>query len=157
MNKRSYFDTFHGAGWPTLSQLAPYFLSPPGQRWNFGGGNDGASLKVTGADGTDHLGANKGRIDVGLQMWGNPELGVLLIYTKRGGGVDEAYSSKGNLSRLREWIRTAHEDRMPVGLFIPFAMAWKAVKEFIETDGKRSSSIEWVANRDLPENTFPDP
>jgi hypothetical protein len=46
---------------------------------------------------------------------------------------------------------------MPIGLFIPFAEAWKAVKEFIETEGELPKSIEWVRNRDLPPNTFPDP
>jgi hypothetical protein len=32
-----------------------------------------------------------------------------------------------------------------------------AVKEFIETDGGLPSSIEWIANNDLPPNTFPLP
>ena len=45
-----------------------------------------------------------------------------------------------------------------VGLFIPFEKAWPAVKEFMETDGLRlPTSIEWVANQDLPANSFPDP
>jgi hypothetical protein len=33
----------------------------------------------------------------------------------------------------------------------------QAVKEFIETDGELSKSIEWIANKDLPPNTFPEP
>jgi len=90
-------------------------------------------------------------------MWGNPELGVLLIYSKWGGGLKETYSSIGDLTRLREWVRSTHDTPLPVGLFIPFEEAWKAVKEFIETDGKLPKSIAWIANRDLPPNTFPDP
>jgi hypothetical protein len=31
------------------------------------------------------------------------------------------------------------------------------VKEFMETEGKLPSSIEWVTSDDLPANTFPDP
>ena len=31
------------------------------------------------------------------------------------------------------------------------------VKEFMETDGQLPKSIEWVANSDLPPNTFPNP
>ena len=46
---------------------------------------------------------------------------------------------------------------MPVGLFIPFAEAWKAVKEFMETEGQLPTSIEWIKGEDLPEGTFPDP
>ena len=54
-------------------------------------------------------------------------------------------------------MRNLHNDPLPVGLFIPFKSAWLAVKEFIETDGALPKSIEWVANKDLPAGTFPDP
>jgi hypothetical protein len=90
-------------------------------------------------------------------MWANPDLGVLLVYTKWGGGHEQVFSSKGDLGRLREWVRGLHGTPLPVGLFIPFEVAWKAVKEFIETDGELPRSIEWIANRDHPPNTFPDP
>jgi hypothetical protein len=90
-------------------------------------------------------------------MWGNPEHGVLLIYSKWGGGLKQTYGSKGDFARLRERVRSMHDTVLPVGLFIPFDKAWTAVKEFIETDGKLPKSIEWIANRDLPPNTFPDP
>ena len=46
---------------------------------------------------------------------------------------------------------------MPIGLYIPFENAWKAVKEYIVTDGELPKSIEWIANQDLPADTFPDP
>jgi hypothetical protein len=78
-------------------------------------------------------------------------------FDKRGGGHREVYSSKGDLSKLKQWVRTLHDDPMPVGLYIPFAKAWLAVNEFMETDGKLPSSIEWIKNSDLPEGTFPDP
>ena len=157
MKKRIYFDVFDGPGWPSPSQLESYFLAPPGQRLTFGTGNDNWGLTVEGVDGTSHLKSEKGRIDVTLRMWGHPELGVLLIYSKWGGGFKDNFSSKGNLSRLREWVRSTHNTPLPVGLFIPYASAWSAVKEFMETDGKLPESIEWIANRQLPANTFPDP
>lgn len=74
-----------------------------------------------------------------------------------GFGHRETYSSKGDPRRLREWVRTLHNTPLPVGLFIPFKAAWVAVKEFIETEGALPKSIEWVANKDLPPGTFPDP
>jgi hypothetical protein len=157
MKKRIYFDVFDGPGWPSPSQLEPYFLAPPGQRWTFDTGNDNWGLRAEGVDDTEHLGSGKGRIDVKLEMWGHPDLGVLLIYSKWGGKFKDVYSSKANLSLLRQWVRSTHNTPLPVGLFIPYANAWKAVKEFIETDGKLPKSIEWIANRDLPKNTFPDP
>jgi hypothetical protein len=80
-----------------------------------------------------------------------------LFYHKYGGDYNEAYTSKGDLSRLREWVRNLHNTPLPVGLFIPFERAYAAVKEFIETDGALPKSIEWVTNKDLPPGTFPDP
>ena len=157
MNKWIDFDDLWGAFWPEPNVLERYFLAPPGKEWFYSGGNDGARLWIEGLDGTEHLPAHKGRIDADLLMLGNPDLGVLLIYSKWGRGHRETYSSKGDLSRLGEVVRSLHDTPLPVGLFIQFAMAWSAVKEFIETDGELPKSIEWVANRDLPPNTFPDP
>ena len=120
-------------------------------------GNDSAGFRAFGVDGTGHLAPNHGRIDIDLEMWANPDLGVLLIWSKWGGGLKLNYTSKGDLSRLRELVRSLHGTPLPIGLFISFQAAWNAVKEFIETDGALPKSIEWIANRDLPPNTFPDP
>jgi hypothetical protein len=46
---------------------------------------------------------------------------------------------------------------MPIGLFVPFDRAWLAVKEFIETDGALSKSIDWIDDADIPDEVFPDP
>ena len=99
----------------------------------------------------------KGRIDIKLSMWGHPDHGVLLIYEKVGGGHMEGLGSKGDMSRIREWVRSLHDTPLPVGLFVPFSVAWKAVKEFMETEGKLPTSIEWVKGSDLPPGTFRDP
>jgi hypothetical protein len=157
MRKRTYFNSNRSEGWPHPKELEPFFLAPPGQEWFDTGGNDTAGLKADGLYGTEHLPAGKGRIDLRLSMWGRPELGVLLIYQKYGGGWQEACTSKGDLSRLDEHVRSLHRTPLPVGLFIPFDNAYFAVKEFIETDGKLPTCIEWVANKDLPPGTFPDP
>jgi len=155
--KRAYFDTYRGPGWPEPNWLKPYFLAPAGKRWFFQTGNDSAGLDAEGVDNTEHLPADQGRIDIALDMWAHPEHGVLLIYSKRGGSLDEAFSSKGDTKRLREWVRSLHDTPLPIGLFVPYEQAWKAVKEFIETDGALPGGIEWIANRDLPANAFPDP
>jgi hypothetical protein len=155
MKKTGYFASRDYKGWPTLRELEPYFLAPRGKQW-FGGGNDTAGLWVHGAEGTEHLQEGKDRIDIELLMWGNPDLGVLLIYS-RWDGRSHSFSSKGDLARLHEVVRGKHRTQLPVGLFIPFEAAWKAVKEFIETDGRLPTSIEWIANEDLPANTFPLP
>ena len=136
MRKCAYLDLRRGNGWPRPEELEPYFLRPPGQCWGFKSGNDNAGLAAEGVDGTEDLDPNDGRIDVDLDMWGHPDLGVLLIHSKWGGGVKEMSSSKGDLTRLREWVRSKHGTLLPAGLFIPHGAAWEAVKEFMETDGE---------------------
>ncbi len=157
MRKDIYFDRRFGPGWPPPEELKPYFLAPKGQEWFYTGGNDTAGLTLEGVDGTEHLPEGKGRIDIRLSMWGNPDLGVLLIYEKVGGGHRVGCCSKGDMARIREWVRSLHDTPLPVGLFVPFREAWKAVEEFMETEGQLPKSIEWVKGSDLPPGTFPDP
>lgn len=157
MRKTTYFLPLPEEGWPDPEELQPYFVAPPGEEWSYFGGNDSWGLSAEGLYGTQGLQKLKEQVEVHLDMWGHPKHGVLLIYQKYGGGYREAFTSKGDMSSLREIVRTSHGDPMPVGLYIPFAEAWKAVKEFIKTDGELPKSIAWVANKDLPPNTFPDP
>src|SRR6185437_15068093 len=157
MRKRSDFNSRHLFDWPALDKLEPYFVLPPGERWFFQTGNDSAFLAIEGLNNTEHIRPGAGRIDIRLEMYGHPELGVFLYYLKTGGDGRGAFSSKGDLTKLHEWVRTLHNDPMPVGLYIPYADAWRAVKELIETDGELPKSIAWVANNDLPHGTFPDP
>jgi hypothetical protein len=158
MHKRSYFASQMIDGWPRPKDIERYFLAPPGQRWFFETRNDGAHFILEGAEGTSQLAEGwGGRIDITLMLWGHPEHGVLLSWSKWDGKRNHTFSSKGDLRRLREWVNTTHGDPMPVGLYIPYEMAWKAVKEFLENDGALPKSIAWIANSDLPPNTFPDP
>lgn len=156
MERDIYFDDFVGSVWPEPDKLAPYFLAPKGKRWTFETGNDHWGLSIDGLNDTEHLDpSDERRIDIHLEMVGHPEFGVLLYYRKLGGGFDEVFTSVSDPNRLREWVRTLQSDLWPVGLFVPFEDAWKAVKEFMENDGELPKSIEWVDNNTLPEGTFP--
>lgn len=156
--KSIYFDAFDGDGWPTAKQLEPFFVAPAGKEWSYKGGNDSWGLDAQGLYGTENL-ARIDRVNVHLYMTGNPLHGVYLQYDKWDGRTKkkETYNSKGDLRRLREFVRSLHGTPLSVGLFIPFFEAWEVAKEFIETDGELPKSIEWIANSDLPPETFPDP
>jgi hypothetical protein len=156
MKKHTYFDTYDGPGWPEQAWLAKYFLTPAGRRKFFELGNDSWGLNADGLDGTEHLQQFNGRIDIRLTIVGNLDYGILLCHQKFGpNGV--GHYSIGDLGRLHEWVKTKDGDLMPIGLFIPFETAWKAVKEFMETDGALPKSIAWIPVRDLPPDSFPNP
>jgi len=63
--------------------------------------------------------------DIDLQMWGNPDHSVLLIYSKWGGGHKQTFSSKGDLSRLRDLVRSTHDTPLP--------MVYSSVREGLES------------------------
>jgi len=107
--------------------------------------------------GTAHLPPNKGRTDISLDLSAHPSLGVLLTRTKLNNRERQDYVSKGDLRRLRKVVHSRHGTPLPVGLFVPYEVAWKALKEFLETDGRLPTSIEWINDLDLPPDTFPDP
>lgn len=157
MRKFIEFEKFWGDSWPDPKELEPYFLSAPGEQWFTTGGNDGASVSLEGVDNTEHLLPGDGRVVIELMMSGDPRFGVLLIYSKRGGPNSFAITSKGDSSLIGQYTRTLHSDLMPLWHYIPFEEAWKAVKEFMETDGAIPKSIEWISNKELHEDTFPVP
>jgi hypothetical protein len=157
MKKRTYFNSKRTTGWPTPEELKPYFFGPPGEEWFNTGGNDGAVLQAKGLYGTENGIEFKTRIDANLYLYGAPGIGVTLQYDKYGGGYRENYNSKGDLRRLKEYVRSLHGDPLSIGLFVPFSNAFHAVKEFIENDGELPKCIEWVAAKDLPPEAFPDP
>lgn len=157
MRKDCYFGDFNEASWPPPEELKKYFLDG-GRLWISPGGNDGWGLEVQGLYGTESL-PRRESVNVNLRMTGNPRYGVTLQYDKWDGRIQrkQSYNSKGDLSRMREFMRSLHGDLLCLGLFVPFDDAWKAVKEFMETGGELPSNIEWIASRDLPPGTFPHP
>lgn len=158
VKKTIYFDNFPHHGWPAPDELERFFLAPKGQEWSFHGRNDSWGLDIRGLRGTGDR-AEIDQVGVHLYMIGNRNLGVYLIYDKWDGRIRHKYkyAAKGDLSRLGEFVESLHETPLSVGLFIPFSKAWKAVKEFMETDGELPTSIDWIATSDLPAATFPVP
>ena len=112
--KEIYFGPFHLRDWPTVDELAPYFLTPDGIEHWYKSGNDNWGINAYGLYGTGGLPEHKRRgtnvpgteVDAKILMYGDPEFGALLYYRKWGGGYEENYCSRGDLSRPREWIRT---------------------------------------------------
>ena len=100
--------------------------------------------------GLKHLEYYKGRIDIELAMWGHPRPWRSADLVQAGRRLQADVQLEGRLEPPSGVGSQHSRYAMPIGLFVPYETAWKAVKEFIETDGELPKSIEWIANRDLP-------
>jgi hypothetical protein len=158
VRKNCYFHDYHGPFWPSPDQLKKHFLALGGHLWVSPGGNDNWGLGAEGLYGTAAL-PHRESVNVELRMTGSPDHGVMLDFARWDGRIQrwDSYFSKGDLSRLGRFMYSLHDDPYSLGLFIPFEEAFKAVKEFIESDGELPTSIEWVSGKDLPPETFPAP
>ncbi len=155
VKKHAYFASRPIKGWPRPEEIEHYFLAPPKKRWFFETGNDTAGFDADGIDGTEHLEPREARSNVSLSLAAHPRFGVLLQWRKWDGQRAYIYIAKGDLTRPREFVRNLHDDPLPIGLLVPFEEAWKAVKEFLEADGRLPQSIEWLHEIELPPDTFP--
>lgn len=157
MKKRCYFEHFDGPGWPTPEQLAPYFFGGRLPPWTFESRNDSWGLEVFGLYGTESL-PEEERVNVHLYISGRPDAGITLDYRKWDGRIKKVdyFYSEGDLSKRELFINTAHGDLLCWALFVPFDAGWRAVKEFIETDGELPKAISWISSRDLPQDMIVD-
>jgi hypothetical protein len=159
MRKEASFDDHWGEGWPELKDVEYCLADSKGREQFFAKGRDGGCLIAEGLYGTENLPPQNGLVKVTLYLYMNPSYGIRLQYSKWDGRTRtmDTSHSRGNLRRLNEFVRSFHGTPLSLGLFIPFDQGWKATKEFIETEGELPKSIEWIAGKDLPPNTFPNP
>lgn len=54
-------------------------------------------------------------------------------------------------TKLNELTEVLFGLEVSIGLFLPQELAWKVIKEFLET-GKASDKIEWISIDDMPED-----
>jgi Immunity protein Imm1 len=147
--KETHFHRLPADGWPNPARLRPFFFDPSLQDWGVAWG-----LNATNVDPKELAGWDQ-PTDLRLTMAGSQFHGVFFQYRRFGAGRGQTYYAKGDLRRMREWVEIGQGDLYPVGLFVPFEAAWRAVKEFIERNGALPECIEWVDRGDLPHGTFP--
>jgi hypothetical protein len=157
MKRRIYFGDFQHGRWPDPRELERYFIEAEGGGWPMAGGNDNWGFTIDGLDGTTHLPDEEDRVVVDLNMIGFPGRGVAFVYAKWDGRTKQRhdYASKGDMRRVKETVYAAQYTPVSVGTIVPFADAYRAVKEFMETDGELPRSIEWVSVDELPPRASP--
>jgi hypothetical protein len=156
MRKSCCFHDFCGPGWPSADELKKYFAAG-GKLWA-SHGNDNWALRAEGLYGTAVL-PRSDAVDVDLRMMGSPDHGVTLEFARWHGRIRrlDRYCSVGNLRRLRRFMHSLQGYPYSLGLFIPFEEAFKAVKEFIESDGELPTGVGWISGKDVLPDRFPNP
>lgn len=159
MRKESSFGEHWGDGWPELKEIQASLLESAQREAFFAKGRDGGCLTARGLYGTEDLPVREGLVTAILFFHLHPDYGTTLLYTRWDGRVQkkDSFSSKGDLRLLGKFVRSFHGTPLSLALFIPFEHGWKAIKEFMETEGEFPKSIEWISDADLPPETFPDP
>jgi hypothetical protein len=149
MRKSCSFHDFYGLDQPSPDELEKYF-SAGGRLWA-SHGNDSWTLRADGLYGTAVLPPSDA-VNVDLRLMGSPDHGVTLDFARWHGRIRrlDRYCSVGDLSRLRQFMYSLQGNPCSLGLFIPFDEAFRAVKEFIESDGELPTSIEWISGKDFP-------
>jgi hypothetical protein len=156
MRKRTLFAGHGGFEWPDPRELERYFLDPTGAAWPREGGNDAWGLSADGLYGTDRFPKKNDRVSVHLYMTGHLHLGVRISYARWDGRTKQKfdYESKGDWSRVNEIVYSLQGDPTSVASLIPFADAYKAVTEFIETGGELPTCVEWSEGAPIPREAF---
>jgi hypothetical protein len=159
MRKEGSFDEHWGDGWPELANVEACMLDPDERQAMFARGADGGSFIITSHVDTKTPPPLAGLMSSALFLSMVPDLGASLQYNHWDARLQKTrvFVSKGDLSRLGDFVRSFHGTPLSVGLFISFEDGFRAVKEFIETEGERPTSIEWIDAETLPPETFPDP
>src|SRR5262249_15967136 len=125
----------------------------------FAKGRDGGCFSIEWVYENSNSAPQSELVGATLYMHMNPDLGIKLQYSKWDGRIGEknTYHSKGDLTRLKQFVRSSHRTPLSIGLFVSFERGRKAVQEFLETDGERPRSIEWLSDDDLSSDVFPLP
>ena len=159
VKKEAAFDDHWGKGWPEISVVEQNLSDPEKLAQLFSQGRDGACFSIEWTYDKKNSAPQSELVGATLYMHINPTHGIKLQYSKWDGRIGEkkAYHSKGDLTRLREFVRSFHRTPLSIGLFVPFETGRKAVKEFLDTEGELPRSIDWILDDDLPSEVFPPP
>ena len=159
VKKEAAFGDHWGNGWPDISAVEQDLSDPDKLAKLFAKGRDGGCFSIEWIYDKGGSIPQFGLVGAILYMHMHPDHGIKLQYSRWDRRIEkkETYHSKGDLARLKQFVRSFHRTPLSIGLFIPFEIGRKAVKEFLQTDGELPQSVNWISDDDLPSEVFPLP
>lgn len=159
VKREAAFDDHWGNGWPDISAVEQGLADPEKLAQLLAKGRDGGCFSIEWIYDKSDSTPQFGTVGAVLYMHMNTDHGIKLQYSgwDRRTGNRETYHSKGDLMRLKQFVRSFHGTPLSIGLFVPFEKGRKAIKEFLQTDGELPRSVDWISDDDLPSEVFPIP
>ena len=159
IKKEAAFDDHWGRGWPDINTVDQCLTDPAKLAQLFANGCDGGCFSIEWIYDKTNSAPQSELVGATLYMHMNPDYGIKLQYSKWDGRIGEKkiFHSKGDLTKLKQFVRSFHRTPLSIGLFVPFEVGRKGVKEFLDTDGELPRSIDWISEDDLPSEVFPLP
>jgi hypothetical protein len=159
VKKEAAFGDHWGNGWPDINAVEQGLSDPEKLAKLFAKGRDGGCFSIEWIYDKEGSIPRFGLVGAILYMHLHPDHGIKLQYSvwDRRTEKRETYHSKGDLARLKQFVWSFHRTPLSIGLFVPFEIGRKAVKEFLQTDGELPQSVDWISDDDLPSEVFPLP
>lgn len=140
--------SFFASRWPAPEEIRQYFFED--LDWEADG-----SFFLYGAQGTENEDPYSKRIDISLAVFLIPDVGMVLHWSKAGGGHSEHFYSRGDVLLYGQFASDGLGELISGAFVISPDQAWLAVTDFILRDGCRSDRIAWLDEADLPDEAIP--
>ena len=143
--------------WPAADQLEQSFLDPARRNWAFWDGGGGGYISVSGLDGTENEPDGPNRSNARIAIRAHRKHGATLDHHWWDGKrrVSTSHLSLGSTSDMTKLPHLDNRQPFAVGLFIPFELAWLALKDFMVDPIHPSKSVPWINAKDLPPSAIP--
>jgi len=130
------FPELSGTTTPDLDHISSLFLKRFPEAWT-----EDADVTLYG---------DNGRF-IRLSIVANPVHGLWLWHRQHeADGKETNHVSLGNPEKLQTYVDVIDDAVTLEGLFLPPALAWLAVRDFIELEGRKSEKISWLHEDDIP-------
>src|SRR5689334_22088829 len=118
VKKEAAFDDYWGNGWPDVSTVQLCLADPERRAQLFAKGRDGGCFSIEWIYEKNDSTSQSGLVGAVLYMHLNPDHGIKLQYSgwDRRIGERNTYHSKGDLTQLKQFVRSFHRTPLSIGL-----------------------------------------
>ncbi len=153
MRRFIFINGFEGPDWPPIATLEREFMDPTRREWAYwdGSGAAGGYMKISGIEGTEAQPDGRTRSGATISIRAHRQFGATLSHHwwDAKSATATTHLSLGDRSLLSQMTTLDDRQPYPIGLFIPFELAWLAFRDFIQEPTRVTSAVPWINGVDL--------